>query len=69
MLKEVFRGLWEAEIEDIVVVVGGIIPESDRSALKELGVNAIFGPGTSTAEIVEAIRNAVAERRKELGGG
>ena len=69
MLKEVFRGLWEAEIEDVIVVVGGIIPESDRSALKELGVNAIFGPGTSTAEIVEAIRDAVAERRKELGGG
>jgi len=69
MLKEVFRGLWEAEIEDVVVVVGGIVPESDRPVLKELGVRAIFGPGTSTAEIVDAIRNAVAERRNELGGG
>jgi len=36
----------------ILVIGGGIIPEEDHATLRELGVEAIFGPGTATGEIV-----------------
>jgi len=38
------------------------LPEDDRSGLQEMGVRAAFGPGTSTSDIVDFIRQAVAER-------
>ena len=41
MLKEVFRGLWEAEIEGVAVVAGRDNTR-ERPALEELGVKAIF---------------------------
>ena len=44
--------LREAGLEDIVVFGGGIIPERDRPALIEAGVAAIFGPGTTSNEMV-----------------
>ena len=45
--------LRESDLCDIVVFGGGIIPERDRPALIEAGVSAIFGPGTTSAEMVE----------------
>ncbi|PKM02223.1 MAG: hypothetical protein CVV17_06020, partial [Gammaproteobacteria bacterium HGW-Gammaproteobacteria-7] len=45
--------------DDVVVLVGGIIPNEDVAPLHELGVKGVFGPGTSTAEIVEFIRGQV----------
>jgi len=45
----------ENELNDVPLIIGGIIPEDDHAALKEMGVEGIFGPGTSTAEIVERI--------------
>jgi methylmalonyl-CoA mutase C-terminal domain/subunit len=44
--------LREAGLGDIVVFGGGIIPERDRPALIEAGVAAIFGPGTTSNEMV-----------------
>lgn len=49
-------------LDDVLVVVGGIIPDDDVPALYELGVSAVFGPGTSTEAIVEHINRARAER-------
>ena len=43
-------------MEDILVVAGGIIPDDDVPALKELGIRGTFGPGTSTQDIVQFIR-------------
>lgn len=43
-------------IEDVLVIGGGIIPESDVEELKKMGIGAIFGPGTPTGEIVDYIR-------------
>lgn len=43
----------------VVVVAGGIIPEEDIPALKKIGVNAVFGPGTPSAEIVKFLNGAV----------
>jgi methylmalonyl-CoA mutase C-terminal domain/subunit len=42
-----------------VVVAGGIIPDEDVDALKKVGVNAVFGPGTPSAEIVKFLNGAV----------
>ena len=46
---------------DVVVLVGGIIPDDDVAPLKALGVKGVFGPGTSTGEIVRFIREQVGE--------
>jgi methylmalonyl-CoA mutase C-terminal domain/subunit len=43
-------------MDDVLVVAGGIIPNEDVPALQELGVQAVFGPGTRTDEIVAFIR-------------
>ena len=48
--------LRENEMLDVMVVVGGIIPDSDAVALREQGVAAVFPPGSSLTEIVEFIR-------------
>ena len=44
--------------EDALVLVGGIIPDADAAQLKAAGVHAVFGPGTSTAEIIAFIQEA-----------
>lgn len=45
--------------EDILVIGGGIIPDEDIPFLKEKGIEAIFGPGTHTNEIVTFIKTHV----------
>lgn len=50
----------EYGMDDVVLIGGGIIPEEDKGKLKEMGVEAIFGPGATTQEIVEFIRERVA---------
>jgi methylmalonyl-CoA mutase, C-terminal domain len=45
--------------EDVLVVVGGTIPNDDAEELKRNGVAAVFGPGAPTSEIVDFLRGAV----------
>jgi methylmalonyl-CoA mutase C-terminal domain/subunit len=47
-----------------VLVLGGVVPESDDQALLEIGVERIFRPGTSVIEIAEDLTRVVAERRR-----
>ena len=68
LFPQIFQGLKENEMGDVLVVAGGIIPEADRPALEEMGVRAIFGPGTRTSEITESVRKAVAGREKGRTG-
>ena len=49
--------------DDTLVLVGGIVPDDDREELLEMGVAAVFGPGTSTRETIEFVRENVPERR------
>jgi methylmalonyl-CoA mutase, C-terminal domain len=44
---------------DVRVFVGGIIPDEDVQALKELGVAGVFGPGASTESVVAAVRGSL----------
>jgi methylmalonyl-CoA mutase C-terminal domain/subunit len=47
--------------DDILVTGGGIIPKEDMEKLKTLGVGTLFGPGTSTADLVQYIRDWFAQ--------
>ncbi len=58
------RSLLCAEgLDHILLTGGGIIPREDAEALAELGVGRIFGPGTTTGEAVEYIRDWFAGRK------
>lgn len=46
-------------LNDVKVFVGGIVPDEDIPRLLKLGVVGIFGPGTNTEAIIQAIRDAV----------
>jgi methylmalonyl-CoA mutase C-terminal domain/subunit len=52
--------LAENDMDDVLVIAGGIIPDEDVASLNEMGVTGIFGPGTRTDEIVDFIRESVA---------
>ena len=47
------------DMDGVVVVAGGIIPDEDVPALKEMGVSGVFGPGTPIDEIISFIRENV----------
>jgi len=51
--------LRESGLDDVLVVAGGIIPDEDVPALKEMGIKGVFGPGTPTDEIVDFIHEQV----------
>jgi methylmalonyl-CoA mutase C-terminal domain/subunit len=46
-------------IDDVVVTVGGTIPDDDVAELKSLGVAEVFTPGAPTQEAIDFIRSAV----------
>jgi methylmalonyl-CoA mutase, C-terminal domain len=59
LFTRVMELLREKGAEDIVVFGGGIMPPEDVTALKALGVKELFGPGTSTQDIVRFVRENV----------
>jgi methylmalonyl-CoA mutase C-terminal domain/subunit len=54
--------LREKGMNDVLVVGGGIIPDEDAAELKKSGIAEIFGPGTSTEEIVKFIQSRARQR-------
>lgn len=50
------------DLADVALLVGGIIPDEDTTALKSMGVSGVFGPGTSTEDIVAHIRSLMGAR-------
>ena len=55
-LMELLR---EKEMTDVLVVVGGIIPDEDAAELKKIGVAEVFQPGASLEKIIQFIRESV----------
>jgi methylmalonyl-CoA mutase C-terminal domain/subunit len=49
--------------ENVPILLGGIIPDEDIDKLKEVGVTAIFGPGTNTMDVIAAFEEAVHSSR------
>lgn len=45
--------------EDVIILLGGIIPDDDQPKLEALGVAAVFGPGTNTQEIIGTINEFI----------
>ena len=62
LVPEICRKLREQGAGEILVFCGGIIPAEDVPALQAAGVHAVFGPGTPTSQIVQAIQGACAAR-------
>jgi methylmalonyl-CoA mutase C-terminal domain/subunit len=56
IVPRVMNLLKQNKMEDVLVLVGGIIPDQDVNSLKQLGVAEIFQPGTAMNDIVKFIR-------------
>jgi methylmalonyl-CoA mutase C-terminal domain/subunit len=59
LCPEIMKLLKEKGIDDVLVIVGGIIPPDDEPFLKEHGLTGFFGPGTPLKDIVEFIQEKV----------
>lgn len=59
LLPRVMQLLNENEINDVLVIAGGVIPEEDIPALKQVGIKEVFTPGTSMKQVVEFIKNNI----------
>jgi methylmalonyl-CoA mutase C-terminal domain/subunit len=56
LVPRITKLLDEQGLDDVLVTVGGIIPDDDIPALKDAGVAEVFGPGTTIAQVAEFLR-------------
>jgi methylmalonyl-CoA mutase, C-terminal domain len=68
LFPRILELLKERGIDDVVVFGGGIIPDADIPALQEMGVAALFTPGTPLAKIDQWLESALDEREAQLTG-
>jgi methylmalonyl-CoA mutase C-terminal domain/subunit len=59
LVPRILDGLRENDADDVLVVVGGTIPNEDADELKKLGVAEVFTPGAPTGDIVEFLQRRV----------
>ena len=59
LTQKLVEGMKREKLEDVLVVVGGVIPEGDVEKLKAIGVKGIFPGGTPLSEIIEFIQKNV----------
>jgi methylmalonyl-CoA mutase C-terminal domain/subunit len=62
LFPRVLNLLREAGRDDVLITGGGIIPREDMDELQRLGTGKLFGPGTSTSDLINYIRTWFAER-------
>jgi methylmalonyl-CoA mutase, C-terminal domain len=62
LLPRICAALRDHGMQDVLVTAGGIIPDDDIPALKEAGVSAIFGPGTTIRQVAEYLSANVKPR-------
>ena len=65
LFPRVKKLLDEAGRDDILVTGGGIIPKEDMDVLQAQGMGKLFGPGTSTGELIAYIKDWFAERERQ----
>jgi len=63
LFPRIVEQLKQRQLDDVILVCGGIIPDEDIPAIKQMGFAGVFGPGTSTQDIAAFIRAQVAQRR------
>ena len=61
IVPRVMELLKQKQMTDVLVILGGIVPDEDAAQLKSQGVAAVFQPGASLDKIVEFIRGAVGQ--------
>lgn len=59
LFPKIMELLKEKGVQDILVIGGGIIPDEDIAALEAAGIAGIFGPGTTTEQIIDYIKAKV----------
>ncbi len=57
LVPKVAELMKKRKVRDVMLLVGGIIPQEDERKLKKVGVAQVFGPGTSTKDIVKYIES------------
>jgi methylmalonyl-CoA mutase C-terminal domain/subunit len=62
LVPEIVKRLADGGLSDVLLVVGGIIPDEDIPALKLAGVHMVFTPGTPLPEVVDYIRKNAPNR-------
>jgi methylmalonyl-CoA mutase, C-terminal domain len=67
IVPRVIELLRQNKMDDVLVIIGGIIPDQDVDSLKRAGVAGVFQPGTSMDEIVRFIRSSVQSRGVPAG--
>jgi methylmalonyl-CoA mutase C-terminal domain/subunit len=63
IVPRLMTALREAGLDDVVVIVGGIVPDADERMLVDAGVARVFHPGSSLDEIAAWVRDAAARVR------
>ena len=63
LFPRIVEQLKQKQLDDVILVCGGIIPDDDIPAVKQMGFAGVFGPGTSTQDIAAFIRERVARKR------
>ncbi|MEV6024934.1 cobalamin-dependent protein [Streptomyces sp. NPDC052036] len=61
-IPPILAGLRSSGLDDVLVVLGGIVPSADAEVLRAAGVHEIFGPGSELVTIARTIRAEVARR-------
>jgi methylmalonyl-CoA mutase, C-terminal domain len=59
IVPRIFELMKTNGLDDVKVIIGGIIPDDDLPALEKMGISGVFGPGASTDTIVEHVRKVV----------
>ena len=59
IFPKVVELLKERKVDDIRIIAGGIIPDKEIPKWKKMGIEAIFGPGSSTTEIIDYINGII----------
>jgi methylmalonyl-CoA mutase, C-terminal domain len=60
LVPRIMEALREQGLGDVLVLLGGIVPEEDVATLQQMGVRGVFGPGTPTEAVVAFIRQELA---------
>lgn len=63
LFPKVMELLKQDHVDDVLVVAGGILPDEDIPAIKAMGIQGCFGPGTSTDQIISFVCDEVQEDR------
>ena len=66
LFPRIMELLKQNDVDDVLVAAGGILPDADIPAIKALGIQGCFGPGTSTDEIIQFVRTHIQADRLQV---